>query len=70
MTDSRRLPDSNGNFGTTRQPNSDTSIRPPALPPSLRQIVSSDAPTIEFVDQRAAGQLQATPRPSMRHSPR
>ena len=62
-------PDARGSFAQTRQPNSDTSIRPPA---TLRQVDgrAQAAPTIVMVDAGTLAQVQATPRPSMRHSPR
>jgi hypothetical protein len=59
-------PDARGSFAQTRQPGSDTSIRPPA---TLRQVDgrAQAAPTIVMVDQAALGRIQATPPASMRN---
>jgi hypothetical protein len=69
MTDSGRRPDSNGNFGTTRQPLPNPGIRPPVLPGSLVQIDNrqADTPGVVFVDQAALAALQTTPVTGMRN---
>ena len=75
MTDSDGMPpvtapplscDARGSFAQNRQPNSDTSIRPPA---TLRQVDGrqADTPGVVFVDQAALAALQAPPVTGMRN---
>jgi hypothetical protein len=67
MTDPTRLvPDAAGSFAQVRQPDNDTSIRPPA---TLRHLDGRDsnAPTAVVIDQARIDEVQADPRPSMRN---
>jgi len=60
-------PGATGSFAQTRQPGSDTSIRPPA---GLRQLDgrAQNVPTVTVIDQAALDRTQAEPRPSMGNS--